>query len=415
MQAKATPRRVLYVENGIGYGGATICLRHLVANLDRQHYEPLVITGRNGPEYQGIATEAKWLFLRDRYIDTFGMQSNVEESTLANRIPGMRITLLQIIARLDDIANFTPFFFKLLWHGWRFRPELIHANNEPLCNRAALMVAKLLRVPCICHVRGTPTGSTMMKWTYGLVDHFIPVSHWISAGICKLGIPSGQQTVIYDGIALEKLDPAVMTRGFRQTFGLPPDAFVVGLVGLLIPWKGQMLFLDAAKKIKEAIPNVQLLIIGGTPKECHTYEQKLRNRVKHEDMRSFVHFTGHVDDMPQVYADLDVAVSASTSPEPLGTMVIETMASGRPLVAPNHGGAAEMAVHEQHALLFEPNDANSLSDMIIRLFKDESLRTRLGQAARMKALATFDISTHVDSVVAVYDELLSTNARNTAR
>jgi len=54
------PRRVLFVENGIGYGGAIICLRHLVRNLDRSRYEPIVVTGRDDAPYQGIAAEAEW-------------------------------------------------------------------------------------------------------------------------------------------------------------------------------------------------------------------------------------------------------------------------------------------------------------------------------------------------------------------
>ena len=48
----ATTKKILYVENGIGYGGAIICLRHLVRNLDRTRFTPMVITGRTSPQYQ---------------------------------------------------------------------------------------------------------------------------------------------------------------------------------------------------------------------------------------------------------------------------------------------------------------------------------------------------------------------------
>ena len=110
--------------------------------------------------------------------------------------------------------------------------------------------------------------------------------------------------------------------------------------------------------------------------------------------------------MPAAYNSLDVVVSASTSPEPLGTMVIECMAMGRPLVAPNHGGAAEMAEHDRTALLFDPGNCEQLTRCIRRLYHDPDLRERLGPAARTKALAAFSVSQHVRNVQAIYAKVL---------
>jgi hypothetical protein len=61
-------KNILYVENGIGYGGAIICLRHLVRNLDRSRYTPLVVTGRTSPDYQDIANESQWQYIKDRHF-----------------------------------------------------------------------------------------------------------------------------------------------------------------------------------------------------------------------------------------------------------------------------------------------------------------------------------------------------------
>ena len=63
------PRRVLYVENGIGYGGAIICLRHLVRNLDPARYDAMVVTGRGEPLYRDIANETTWKHIPDRRIE----------------------------------------------------------------------------------------------------------------------------------------------------------------------------------------------------------------------------------------------------------------------------------------------------------------------------------------------------------
>ena len=404
------PRRILYVENGIGYGGAVVCLRHLVRNLDRSRFEPMVITGRTGPEYEEIAAESGWKHIPDRRINIVALKERLKNTGWPRRIPGLYFILNQLLSRLDDIGNFLPHFLQLLWTATRFRPALIHANNEPLCNRAAIFTGKLMRVPVVCHVRGdlgpAEGGSRILRWLYQLPDHFIPVSHWISEGIAAIGVPAEKRTVVYDGIGLDDMDIEAVGQKFRGEFGIPDNAFAVGLVGLLIPWKGQDLFLDAARRLAGEIPGLKMVIVGGTPEECAYYEQELRTRVHQEGLDDIVVFTGHVSEMPVVYNGLDVVVSASTTPEPLGTVVIECMAMARPLVAPDHGGAAEMGEHDRTALLFKPGDSNSLADAIRRLYREDGLGKRIGMAARDKALATFAVDEHVLRVMKVYNSTL---------
>jgi len=402
------PKRILYVENGIGYGGAIICLRHLVRNLDRQRYIPMVVTGRTGPHYKEIAQEAEWKHIPDRHIDIVGAHRNIDPATWPDKIPGLRFVINQILARTDDTANFLPFLVQLLWTAKNFKADLIHANNEPLCNRAALLVGKILKIPTVCHVRGDQKGSLLMEWAYSLPDRLISVSHWVAKSVReKLQIPAEQIDVIYDGIELEKLDIEADGSAFRKDHDITANDFAVGLIGLLIPWKGQEMFLDAAKLLREKIPHLKMLIIGGTPDDCQAYEAALRQRVIDEQLGDIVVFTGHVAKMEPVYNGLDVIVSASTSPEPLGTVVIEALAMGRPLIGPNHGGAAEMMKHNKTGLLFTPKDAASLAEQIERYYEDANLRATLGKNAREHALLTFAVETHTEKVQAVYDKLLN--------
>jgi glycosyltransferase involved in cell wall biosynthesis len=401
-------KNILYVENGIGYGGAIICLRHLVRHLDRSRYTPLVVTGRTSADYQDIANESQWHYIPDRQFDNVGLRVRLAKVAWLNNVAVLRFISGQLLARADDVFNFLPFFLRLLWTAKRFHVDLIHANNEPLCNRAALLVGKILGIPCVCHVRGGDhEGSGLMRWTYTLPDHFISVSQWVAKSMQdKLHIPAEKISVVYDGIALEKLDIHADGTVFRRSYTIPDNAFAVGLVGLLIPWKGQALFLDAAKLLREKIPQLKMVIIGGTPDDCVSYEVMLRQRVSAEQLTERIIFTGHVSTMETVYNGLDVVLSASISPEPLGTVVIEAMAMGRPLIGPNHGGAAEMMAHEQTGLLFTPGDAQSLADTIEKFYRSKSLRDTLGDNARSAALKAFAVEPHVERVQAIYQQLL---------
>ena len=402
----STGTRVLYVENGIGYGGAIICLRHLVRNLDRDRFEPMVITGLGDPNYQEIASEAAWKHIPDKRVDVISMKRQLAAARWPEVLPGLRWLLNQVLSRLDDIANFVPSFLQTLWAVGCFRPDLIHVNNEPLCNRAAVLAGKVLGVPVVAHVRGDQKGSLMMHSFFRLPDYFIAVSNWVSESIGRIGVPADKRTHIYDGIELDKLDLNADGAAFRRHHGIPEKAFVVGLVGLLIPWKGQRLFLQAALQLLPQMPDAVFAIVGGTPDECAYFESELRQRAEQPGLRGRVVFTGHISGMASAYSGLDIVLSASTSPEPLGTMVIEAMTMARPLIAPNHGGAVEMVEHDKTGLLFKAGDANDLAATILRVYRDPELGRRLGQAARAHALSVFAVSEHVRQVQGVYEHVL---------
>ena len=400
-------KNILYVENGIGYGGAVVCLRHLVRNLDRSRFKPLVVTGRNSPPYREIAQEADWRYIRDRRINVVAMRRKLEQALWLRSIPGLTGLLNQVMARADDLCNFLPFFLHLLWVAWRFKADLIHANNDPLSNRAALLVAKILHIPAICHVRGDQNGSRLMNWAFTLPDHFISISQWIAKVIQgKLQVPPEKNSIIYDGIALEKLDLEADGAEFRRQYKIPDDAFAVGLVGLLIPWKGQALFLDTAKLLKESIPNLKMVIVGGTPDDYAPFETQLRQRVIQERLEDIVLFTGHVAKMEPVYNGLNVVVSASISPEPLGIVTIEGMAMGRPMIGPDHGGAAEIMEHNKTGLLFTPKDALSLATEIKKFYTDSELQLQLGHNARRQVMEKFSMRAFIDEIQSLYDHYL---------
>jgi glycosyltransferase involved in cell wall biosynthesis len=409
MQAPGNPKKILFVENGIGYGGALLCLRHLARNLDTQKFHGRIITGRTGPEYLSISEDCEWRVIPDRRFDVVGFRKYLHAKAWPGDIPGLRMALNQLISRLDDFGNFLPFFWGL-WNEVReFHPDIIHANNEPVCNRAALLLGRLLGIPTVCHVRGPQSGSWMMHRLYHTPDQFISVSKWIDEGIGNLGIPQSRRTIIYDGIELSRLKPAEPRGEFRARYGVSENDFAVGLVGLLIPWKGQRLFIESAIELKSKIPGLKMMIIGGTPEDYREFEAELREWVMKARLEDTVIFTGHITDMPTVYAALDVVVSASLNPEPLGTVVIEAMAMGRPLVAPNHGGGAEMNIQGETALLFEPGNASSLSESILRIHESSELARSLGAAASERALRMFDVATHVIKVQEVYDKLLNSS------
>jgi glycosyltransferase involved in cell wall biosynthesis len=82
------------------------------------------------------------------------------------------------------------------------------------------------------------------------------------------------------------------------------------------------------------------------------------------------------------------------------------MASGVPIAAPDLGGVPEMISNGQTGLLFSAGDADAMSDAIIRLIEDPSLRERLARAAQLEVKEKFSVSRHVTAIENVFDSVL---------
>ncbi len=155
----------------------------------------------------------------------------------------------------------------------------------------------------------------------------------------------------------------------------------IGVIGRIAAWKGQDLMLEALALLGD-VP-VSVSFVGGALFDEISYQDRL-----HEQAESFgnrVHFLGAVDDVPSAVANVDVTVLTSRSPEPFGNVVTESMAAGRVVVVPRHGGVLDFVVDGVNGLFYEPNDAGSLAEVLRRLSAGDFDRVQLGNQARATA------------------------------
>jgi glycosyltransferase involved in cell wall biosynthesis len=120
-----------------------------------------------------------------------------------------------------------------------------------------------------------------------------------------------------------------------------------------------------------------------------------------------VRLVGHCDDMPAALMLSNVVVNASTDPEGFGRVVIEGQAMARPVIATDHGGAAETVEHEVTGVLVPPGDAASLAvalDAVLGL--DDERRTELGARARESVMTRYTIAAMQAATIDVYREVL---------
>jgi glycosyltransferase involved in cell wall biosynthesis len=214
--------------------------------------------------------------------------------------------------------------------------------------------------------------------------------------LSRVALPPERVAVVHNGVDLR---PFVAARAAdreaeRRRRGIGPDEVVLLYVGAVVPEKGLLHLLRALALVRPAHP-CRLAVAGGAalwptaddpyPDETDVYTRAVRAAGK--DLP--VTWLGVVpqDEMPAVYALADVFICPSVWDEPFGTVNVEAMAAGTPVVASRVGGVPEAVAEDETGLLVPPADAEALAGALATLIGDPARRRRMGEAARLRAEA----------------------------
>ena len=170
----------------------------------------------------------------------------------------------------------------------------------------------------------------------------------------------------------------------RQALGWEGNC-IVGIVGRLQPSKGQMTFLHAAALLARDRPDLRFVIVGGAVLGWEgPYPDDLRRIARNLRLSDQLHFAGHQDDVVPWLDAFDVAVHAAAN-EPFGLVLVEAMALGKPLVASNTGGPAEIVEQGVSGLLVPPGDPDKLAAAVGTVLDDPVFAAALASAAPRRA------------------------------
>jgi glycosyltransferase involved in cell wall biosynthesis len=195
--------------------------------------------------------------------------------------------------------------------------------------------------------------------------------------------------VIYNGFHLNRYQTAPSTSAqIRQDLNLDGQ-FVIGHFSRLSPWKGQHILLKALSHCPE---NVMAIFVGDALFGEQAYVQQLHQLVKDLGLSKRVHFLGFRTDIPQLMSACDLITHTSTAPEPFGRVIVEAMLCGKPVIAANAGGAAEIIEHDRTGWLTPPGDAHQLAKMIGQCHTNTQHTSAIAQAAKEYATQQFNVS-----------------------
>lgn len=365
--------RVVYLDHVARLSGGEIALLRLLPHLRRVHAH--VILAEDG-------------LLAER-LQRAGISVEVlplAASTRDLRRDAVRPGRASPAAALHTLA----YSARLAWRLRKLRPDIVHTNSLKAGVYGGL-AAKAARVPIVWHLRDRIADDYLPQSAVRLMRAFIArVADGIIANSTATlaTLPTGARErglVIPDSVeAPERSSVPHAGNALRSDPLSEPDAVTFGMLGRLAPWKGQELFLRA---FATAFPagSERAVLVGAPMFGEEAYEHELHDLVTHLGIAGRVEFRGFREDIWRELASFDVLVHASVIPEPFGQVVIEGMAAGLAVIAPDEGGPADVIADGRTGHLFASRDLDSLAAAMRALSMDPAERQRLGDAARHAA------------------------------
>jgi D-inositol-3-phosphate glycosyltransferase len=220
-------------------------------------------------------------------------------------------------------------------------------------------------------------------------------------------IPGGVNLKQFENIAKEKA---------RELINIPKENFTVLFVGRLEWRKGVSTLLHAMTLLKDRIPNLNSIIVGGKffgrnfdLDDKNEYERLLKI-AKGNGLENFVRFTGSVShtDLPKYYSAADVLVIPSYY-EPFGLVALEGLASKIPVIASRVGGLQITIKDGINGLLFEPRNPADLSEKILNIYNSKDKADKFSKAGYEEVSRCYSWSCIVDKVISTYESFIKSD------
>jgi len=413
-QNRARVKRILYVETASGVGGSiTNVLYPMVAGLDRDRYEPVVLFYWPNPyqerfEALGVKT---MLFDKPKPWTHPAPVTKLQQNRMVKSLQtgkGRSRDLYHTMGSCLHMGFHAPQIWSLAQLMRANDIDLVHLNSVPVKHgREIVVAAKLTRRPVICYAQNFSEFQAIDKVIARLIDLYVFCSGSIGEHCVKHGgaLRAKGRTIYPGATDVAKWSQTYDNFHIRRELGWSDQDFVVGCIGRLVSWKGQDVFLKALAEVKCIVPDIKGLVVGG-PKDTEFYEHLLA-LTESLDLKQNLHFTGFRDDIPQLMASIDVLVHSSCEPEPFATVVIEAMMAGRPVIATNAGGMPEMITHGETGLLVEINNPHAMAEAILDYYRDRNWADAIAQAGQKRATTELTAQRHIDEFHDVYGNLLA--------
>ena len=200
------------------------------------------------------------------------------------------------------------------------------------------------------------------------------------------------------GVVLKKFDAhRNSSDGLKKSLEIDDKFPIICKIAVLRSWKRHDIFLEAARRIVQEIPEARFLIVGEGPQR-----ENIKKRIKKLGLTENVIMTGYREDIPGILAISDISVLVSDSAEGVPQIIVQSLAMKKPVIGTNVGGIPELIIDGKTGILIEPNNPDILAEKILILLRDKDFAKRLGEEGRKLVEERFSSAIMVDKLERIY-------------
>ena len=338
---------------------------------------------------------------------------------------GRLVAMLQRMGAVHitlPVARKNPFYW--WWVRRQLRQAMIKERIDLVHIRSrapawiAMATARQLKLPVVTTIHGRFQAQNRLKRYYNSImvqaDDIIAISDYI-AGLVRAHFPNATPRItrIYRGVDVAKFDAnAIATQrviNAAQHLGIATeDKKIVMLPARPSLWKGQKVMIEAMGHLAH---HDAILVLVGALSGSEAFQQELVDTIAELGLEGRVRLSPSIMDMPAALILADVVVMPSLTPEPFGRVAIEAQAVGRPIVAFDHGGAAESVIHGETGYLAQIGDVRGLAAAVDEaLALKKGARKRLATRARQHVLEHFTTEEMVAKTLRLYDDAIKASS-----
>lgn len=375
-------KRVLFVSHSSELNGSEKSLFDLMKSINTECFLPIVIFPREGPfrediENLGIKT----------YIIRLPSWSYAKDTSPFQYLKSLLGRVLLTASSIYSITRIISYE----------RIDLVYTNSIVVYSGA--VAASIARRPHIWHVReilGDRSG----------LSYFLP-SRLLLLIVSKLSnaiIANSQATakqfdhvkqdnvlVIHNGINPEEFK---RVRGHTEASVETKGKWQVAVIGRLYELKAQDDAIRAVSVTKNAIPEIELLLVGDGDEKYRKYLVDLAGSLSVSDK---VVFTGYRKDVPDILSNVKVVIIPSMV-ESFSRVAIEAMAAGVPVIASDTGGLTEIVRDGFNGVLVPVKDPDAIAGKLEYYYCNDHILREHGDAARAWVSSNFSIDTYARRV-----------------
>jgi glycosyltransferase involved in cell wall biosynthesis len=392
------PIRVLRVIARLNVGGPSLHVSYLAEGLETRGYRTTLAAGRLSDGEGDMAFVAA-----GRGIDVEWIPHLQREISPARDIA--------VVRHLAGVIR-------------RERPHVLHTHTAKAgaVGRLAALASGQARPPVIVHtfhghmlknefdpVRERAFRNIERRLA-AVADTLVTVSPEVRDELVEIGVaPATKFAIVRLGIELsERVGGEEEGAALRSGLGVSVNRFMVGWVGRMTAVKQVGDVLVTVRRLRDRGCDAALVMVGDGPDR-----EVLEQRARALGLDEGVFFVGFQEDVGPWFHSFDALLLPSRS-EGTPVSAIETLASGRPVVATRVGGVADVVHEGVDGYLVEFGDVQAAADRLARLAADPRLRRQMGAVGRERVLRRYRVPRLVEDVDRLYRALLAAKGLNVA-